>query len=99
MILRRGSVYLVKFNPSKDLEIAKVRPAVVLTAQVILNTEPPIVFVCPLSSQSRSAFSDLHIELTSRDALHVKSYALIEHARSVSVDRIVRAKIAKLSDI
>jgi mRNA interferase MazF len=97
MILSRGGVYLAKLNPAKESEVGKVRPVVVLTSQLILNSNPPIIFICPLSSKSQPAFSSLHLALQARDELITTSYALVEHSRSVGTHSITSNKIADLT--
>ena len=93
-ILTRGGVYLGKLNPAKHAETGKVS---ILNSQLILDSMPPIIFICPLSSQSQKEFSNLHYELSPRDNLRAKSYALIEHCRSISLNRIVYPRIGQLS--
>lgn len=96
-ILTRGGIYLAKLDPAKALEIGKIRPVVVLTAQILLDVAPPIVFTCPLSSRSYPEFRHLHIELAPRDSLEVTSYALVEHSRSITVNRLTYPRIAQLT--
>ena len=91
----RGGVYLAKLNPSKEDEIGKVRPIIVLNSQIILNTEPPVIFICPLSSKSYEAFSDLHVKLIARDGLNSDSFALVEHCRSISISRLNYPRISQ----
>ena len=95
--LSRGGVYLARLNPAKAAEAGKIRPVVILTSQVLLDVAPPILFVCPLSSQSQSAFSSLHVALSPRDNLHVSSYALVEHCRAISIQRIIFPRLAQLT--
>lgn len=97
IILTRGGVYLAKLDPAKKAEIGKMRPVVILTAQLILNSTPPLLFICPLSSQSYPAFKALHVELPPRDNLQKKSYALVEHCRSITIDRLVYPRLAQLT--
>jgi len=96
-ILTRGGIYLAKLNPAKKAEIGKVRPVAVLTTQTLLDVVPPVIFICPLSSQSHAEFASLHIELSPRDNLRVSSYALVEHCRAISIDRLVFPRIAQLT--
>jgi len=97
-ILTRGGVYLARLDPSKGAETGKIRPVLVLTAQTILDVNPPIIFICPLSSQSQPAFSSLHVELTPRDNLNAISYALAEHCRSISIRRFIFPRLAQLTN-
>lgn len=96
IILSQGGIYLAKLNPSKKDEVGKVRPVVVLTNQLILDAEPAVVFICPLSSQSHIQFASLHIELPPRDSLSKVSYALVEHCRAISHQRITNHRLAQL---
>ena len=97
--LTRGDVYLARLDPAKKDEVGKMRPVVILTSQTILNVSPPIVFVCPLSNKSYPEFSALHVSILARDNLKVPSYALIEHCRSITVERILYPRLAHLTQI
>ena len=96
-ILTRGGVYLARLDPAKAAEVGKIRPIVVLNAQLILDIIPPTVFICPLSRESQAEFSSLHVKLSARDNLKVNSYALVEHCRSITIRRIVYPRLAQLT--
>ncbi len=96
--LIRGGVYLARLDPAKGAEIGKLRPVVVLMDQMLLDVEPPNVFICPLSSRSEKTYSALHVELAPRDNLHIQSYALAEHCRSISIRRLQSDRLARLDD-
>lgn len=95
--LTQGGVYLAKLDPAKHAEIGKIRPVVILTATIILEVLPNILFVCPLSSYSGSQFNALHIKLPPRDNLQKMSFALIEHCRAISIKRITIPRLAQLT--
>jgi len=95
--LTRGGIYLAKLNPAKSGEVGKIRPVVVLNSQEILNANPPVIFICPLRSQSQPEFNALHFELSVRDNLKVKSYALVEHCRSITIGRIINPRVAQVT--
>ncbi len=96
MKFTRGGVYLARLDPAKGAEIGKLRPIVLLTAQDLLNVQPPHVFICPLSGQSEQAYQALHVKLSARDNLHAESYALTEHCRSISIRRMQPERLAQL---
>ena len=96
--ISRGGVYLAKLNPSKGLEVGKVRPVVILSSRIILDTKPSIIFICPLSSKSHKNLSDLHVRILSRYSLDVDSFALVEHCRSISTSRLNHPRISQVSD-
>lgn len=96
-LLSQGGVYLAKLNPTKQGEVGKVRPVVVLTHQRLLDIQPAVVFICPLSSQSHANYDALHLALSPRDNLRVISFALIEHCRAIAYHRLTGSRLAQLS--
>lgn len=96
MRLTRGGVYLARLDPARGAEIGKLRPVVILMDQDLLDIKPPHVFICPLSSKSDPAYQALHVKFTPRDNLHVESYALAEHCRSISIHRMQSERLAQL---
>ena len=98
IMLSQGGVYLAKLDPAKYAEIGKIRPVAVLTASIILEVFPEIVFICPLNSQSYPEHDYLHVKLLPRDNLQKTSFALTEHCRSISVHRLSTPKLAQLTD-
>lgn len=97
-LLTQGGIYLARLDPSKALEVGKIRPVVVMNSQIILDSMPAIVFICPLSSQSHPKFANLHLELIPRDDLKVTSYALVEHCRAIAITRIIYPRIAQITN-
>jgi mRNA interferase MazF len=95
--LTRGGVYLARLDPAKAAEVGKIRPVVILNSQLILDSLPPTLFICPLSNQSMPEFKSLHVQLNARDNLKVVSYALSEHCRSISIRRIIHPRLAQLT--
>lgn len=95
--LTRGGIYLARLDPSLGAEVGKLRPVVILTAQALLDVDPPVLFICPLSSQSDPAYEPLHLAVPARDSLRQQSYALAEHCRAVSRRRIRSDRLAILT--
>ncbi len=93
----QGGVYLAKLDPARHIEVGKIRPVVILTAPLILEVLPVILFICPLSSRSYPEFSGLHVALPPRDGLQKESFALVEHCRSISIKRLTPQRIAQLT--
>ncbi|WP_412707498.1 type II toxin-antitoxin system PemK/MazF family toxin [Candidatus Rickettsia kedanie] len=59
-MLTRGDIYLARLDPAKINEVGQIRSVIILNSQTILDFIPPIIFICPLSSQSQPQFSHLH---------------------------------------
>ncbi len=96
--LIRGGIYLARLDPVKGAEIGKLRPVVLLSAPEILEVDSPLLFICPLSSQSDSRYASLHVSLPPRGKLKVESFALVEHCRAISRSRLCGHALAQLTE-
>ena len=67
-------------------------PAVVVTAQRILNANPSVIHVVPLTSTIRSFDSEVAIEPDVANGLAVISAAQCQHLRAVSPRRITTTR-------
>lgn len=63
-------------------------PAVVVTAQRILDAQPSVIQVVPLTSTVRRFASEITIQPDERNGLHRPSAAQCQHVRSVSTGRV-----------
>lgn len=64
-------------------------PAVVVTAQRILDAEPAVVHVVPLTTTIRQFGSEVEIEPDERNGLDRTSAAQCQHIRAISPGRIL----------
>jgi len=96
MILNKGDIVLVNFNPSKGKEIGKFRPAIIISGNEdneILET----VIVIPLSTVLVDNAYPYRVFISKRDKLLKDSNACIYEIRALSKIRI-KQKLAKVSD-
>jgi len=84
-----GDVVEIEFGAPEGREAGMRRPAVVVTAQRILDVAPSIMQVVPLTSTIRSFHSEVVIEPDPANGLGVASAAQCQHLRAVSPGRIV----------
>ncbi len=95
MTYQKGEVYMVDFNPTRGEEINKIRPAVIVSNNVI-NTNYPTVVVCPITDATGKT-SPIHIGLNKGEGgLTKESVALCTQIRSVTTERLYE-KIGNLS--
>jgi len=94
MAYSQGDVVLVNFNPAKGEEIAKVRPAILISRDD-QNIELDVVIVVPLSSKVIKGMEPFRIFIPKREGLEKDSDALVYHLRAISKKRIAQ-KIAGL---
>lgn len=87
-----GDVVEIEFGAPEGREAGMRRPAVVVTAQRILDAAPSIIQVVPLTSTIRSFHSEVVIEPDPANGLGVASAAQCQHLRAVSPGRIVEIR-------
>ena len=87
-----GDVVEVEFGAPERREAGMRRPAVIVTAQRILDAAPSIIQVVPLTSTIRSFHSEVVIEPDPVNGLEVRSAAQCQHVRAVSPSRIAEIR-------
>ncbi|MEX2626076.1 MAG: type II toxin-antitoxin system PemK/MazF family toxin [Ilumatobacteraceae bacterium] len=87
-----GDVVEIEFGAPEGREAGMRRPAVVVTAQRILDAAPSVIQVVPLTSTVRSFHSEVTIEPDPANGLRVASAAQCQHVRAVSPRRIVEIR-------
>ena len=52
-LIRSGEVWVARLNPNQGAEVGKVRPVVVIQADLLTDAGIPTVLVVPLTTQMR----------------------------------------------
>ncbi len=95
MVLNKGDIVLVNFDPVKGGEMGKLRPAVVISG----NEENAVLETCiviPLSTVIANDALPYRFAVRKRDKLHYDSDACIYEIRALSKKRI-KEKLSVLS--
>ena len=87
-MLTSGDVVRLDLGLPEGREAGFERPAVVITAQAVLDAAPSVVQVVPLTSRIRSRLVEVELAPDGRNGLHVASAAQCQHVRAVSVARL-----------
>lgn len=87
-MLTAGDVVLVDLGVPAGHEAGFPRPAVVITAQRVLDHEPTVVQVVPLTSTLRGYEAEVRIDPDDDNGLRRTSAVQCQHLRSVSPGRI-----------
>ena len=85
-----GDVVHLDLGVPRGREAGFAHPAVVVTAQRILEAEPAVVQVVPLTSKVRHFGSEVIIEPDPANGLSARSAAQCQHLRAISGQRISR---------
>lgn len=84
-----GDVVDVELGLPEGREAGFRHPAIVVTAQRVLDAEPSVVHVVPLTSTIRSFHSEVVVEPDDANGLDVVSAAQCQHVRAVSRRRVL----------
>ena len=84
-----GDVVDLELGAPEGREAGFRHPAVVVTAQRVLDAEPSVVHVVPLTSTIRSFHSEVVVEPNEANGLDVVSAAQCQHVRAVSPHRVM----------
>ena len=91
-MLTSGDVVDLELGTPQGREAGFRHPAVLVTAQRILDAEPSVVHVVPLTSAIRPFGSEITIEPDDTNGLDVDSAAQCQHIRAISPGRIIGAR-------
>jgi mRNA interferase MazF len=89
-MLNSGDIVELDLGVPSGREAGLRRPAVVATAQRILEASPSIVQVIPLTTTIRGFGSEILVEPDGSNGLDRATAAQCQHVRAVSVGRIDR---------
>jgi mRNA interferase MazF len=85
-----GDIVELDLGVAAGRETGLRRPAVVITAQRLLDASPSVVHVVPVTTVLRGFGSEVSIEPSRANGLARPSVARCQHIRAVSVGRIDR---------
>ena len=100
-MIRRGEIWIANFNPTRGNQIGRIRPALVIQDDALLNSLSPTIVVLPLSSLvdfSAAEELSLFVRLEARDRLLKPSVILVQQPRTVDRTRIGQGPLTRLSD-
>ncbi|MGB3409752.1 MAG: type II toxin-antitoxin system PemK/MazF family toxin [Microthrixaceae bacterium] len=87
-----GDVVDLEFGTPEGREAGFRHPAIVVTAQRILDASPSVVHVVPITSTIRAFHSEIVVEPDSGNGLDVTSAAQCQHIRAISPGRIIEVR-------
>lgn len=88
-MLTSGEIVDLELGTPQGREAGFRHPAVLVTAQRILDADPSVVHVVPLTSTIRSFGSEIAIEPDDTNGLDIVSAAQCQHIRAISPGRII----------
>jgi len=87
-MLTSGEVVLADLGEPVGREAGFPRPAVVVTAQVVLAQGPNVVHVVPVTTTRRGFRSEIDLDPDRTNGLTEPSAAQCQHVRAISTERL-----------
>ena len=87
-----GDVVDLDLGRPEGREAGFLHPAIVITAQRILDADPSLVHVVPLTSTIRAFHSEMAIAPDEANGLGATSAAQCQHLRAISPQRIMATR-------
>lgn len=95
MIIKRGDILLVNFEPVKGSEQGRIRPALVVQNN-ILNQFSPLTIVAPITSKNYEKEYPTNVEILKEESgLKLDSTILLNQIRTIDKSRI-KSKLSRL---
>jgi mRNA interferase MazF len=88
-LIRRGEVWLIEFDPARENEANRTRPAIVITNNTA-NAKGTLVTAVPLTTNIEHVYPFQVLLENHRTELDEDSKAQLEQIRSVALSRLVR---------
>ena len=88
---------MARLNPNHGAEVGKVRPVVVIQADVLTEAGLATLLVVPLTTQHRRGAEALRVPIPARDRLLRECWAMAEQPRALDRNRIGEGPLTRLS--
>ena len=99
MQVKRGSIYLANFNPSKGTEAGKIRPCLVMQSDLLNEAGHPSTTVLPLTTQLLDEAAPLRYRISAREHLRTDSDIMVDQTRTIDNRRFTDQLLTVLSDM
>ena len=92
----RGEIWLARLNPRRGTEPGKVRPVLVVQAQVLLDDGHPSTLIVPLTTELLVDAEPLRVRVNQGEDLQRDSDAMIDQLRAIDNKRFVDGPLRQL---
>jgi len=96
-MIRRGEVWVANLNPNRGREIGKLRPVLVMQADVLTNIGTPMVVILPMSTQIYPTFKRWRVTIPARDRLLKECQVLVDQPRALDRTRFSEGPLTMLT--
>lgn len=95
--MRRGEVWVARLHPNQGREVGKIRPVVIVQADVLTTIDHAPVIVLPITSQVYPNLERWRITLRARDRLLKDCQIMIDQPRALDRSRFGEGPLTTLT--
>jgi mRNA interferase MazF len=95
-MLRRGEVWWASLNPGSPTEPGKIRPVLILQNEALLEAQHPLTIIIPLTTNLVEDAEPLRIRIPAQGLLEKDSDLLIDQARAIDNQRLIKGPLLQL---
>lgn len=93
-----GELWLANLNPGRGTEPGKIRPALILQNQALLDADHPSTLIIPLTTNLIEDAEPLRLRITAQGGLEKDSDLLIDQLRAIDNKRLIDGPLLRLDD-
>ena len=90
-----GEIWLADLSPRVGTELGKIRPALIIQNQALLDAEHPSTLIIPLTTNVVENAEPLRINITAFELLERNSDLLIDQIRAIDNKRLTEGPLVR----
>lgn len=94
----RGEIWLANLNPGRGTEAGKVRPALILQNQALLDADHPSTLIVPLTTNLIDDAEPLRLRIPAQGELAKDSDLLVDQLRAIDNKRLIEGPLLQLGE-
>lgn len=95
--MRRGELWVARLNPNQGAEAGKLRPVMILTADVLIAAGIPVLLAIPTTTRLLPGTDPLRTLIPARERLLRNSYLMLEQLRTLDRNRFGDGPLTSLT--
>jgi mRNA interferase MazF len=96
-VIHRGEIWTANLNPTRGSEIGKIRPVLIMQADVLNDLGSPMVVILPMTTRVHPAFRHFRVTIAARERLLRECQVVVDQPRALDRNRIGTGPLTRLT--
>jgi len=97
-VIHRGEIWTANLNPTRSSEIGKIRPVLIMQADILNDLGTPMVVVLPMTTRVHTAFKHFRVTIAARERLLSDCQVVVDQPRALDRNRIGTGPLTRLTE-